>query len=61
VDLAAEPELGVWDVAALVPIIEGAGGMMTGFDGSPVLTAGSGLTSNGHLHEQARRVLGSGA
>lgn len=53
VDLAAEPELNVWDVAALVPIVEAAGGRITGFDGSPALTAGSGLTSNGLLHDAA--------
>ena len=49
-DVAAEPELNVWDVAALIPIVEQAGGRITGYDGSPALTAGSGLTSNALLH-----------
>lgn len=51
VDVAAEPELNAWDVAALAPIVTEAGGKMTGLDGSNVLTAGSGLSTNGHLHD----------
>lgn len=51
VDIAAEPQLSPWDVAALVPIITEAGGRMTGFDGTPCLESGSGLTTNGTLHE----------
>ena len=50
VDIAAEPELNVWDVAALIPVVQEAGGRITGYDGSPALLAGSGLTSNGVLH-----------
>ena len=60
VDIAAEPELNPWDVAALVPVVELAGGRITGYDGSPALQAGSGLTSNGHLHAQAM-ALAAGA
>lgn len=51
VDIAAEPQLSPWDVAALVPIVAEAGGKMTGFDGKPCLLSGSGLTTNGALHE----------
>lgn len=61
VDLAAEPELNAWDVAALVPIVREAGGTITAFDGSDALRAaldGRGaLTSNGALHEAARALL----
>ncbi len=57
VDIAAEPELGVWDIAALIPIVEEAGGRVTGYDGSPALGAGSGLTTNGRLHDQALDLL----
>jgi histidinol-phosphatase len=62
VDLAAEPQLNPWDIAALIPIVEQAGGRITGYDGSPALTAGSGLTSNGLLHPAAlAMVAGSSA
>ena len=53
VDIAAEPQLAPWDVAALVPIVEAAGGRMTGYDGRSCLESGSGLTSNGLLHDYA--------
>ncbi|MEY3277887.1 MAG: putative signal peptide protein [Actinomycetota bacterium] len=52
VDIAAEPQLSPWDVAALVPIVTEAGGKLTGFDGRPALVSGSGLTTNGLLHDQ---------
>ncbi len=56
-DVAAEPELNVWDIAALIPIVEEAGGRITGYDGSPALTAGSGLTTNGLLHDQVLAIV----
>lgn len=66
VDIAVEPDLGVWDVAALVPIITAAGGSVTGLGGHPLLRwqstdgnpasvsvpAGM-LSSNRLLHAQA--------
>ena len=50
VDIAAEPDLGPWDIAALVPVVTEAGGQITAFDGSPALTGGSAVTTNKHLH-----------
>lgn len=46
-----EPELKVWDVAALQPIIEEAGGRLTQIDGRPWSADGSCLTTNGVLHQ----------
>jgi histidinol-phosphatase len=46
-----EPELNVWDYAALRVIVEEAGGRMTQIDGSPLVHLGSVLTSNGAMHE----------
>lgn len=53
VDIAAEPELGPWDMAALIPIVEEAGGRITGFDGGPAMAGGCALTTNGRLHDAA--------
>lgn len=36
IDVIAEATMQVWDWAALVPVIEGAGGRMTGWDGAPL-------------------------
>jgi histidinol-phosphatase len=52
VDIAAEPELSLWDVAALVPIVRAAGGLLTSVDGQPSGgTANSALATNGLLHD----------
>jgi len=50
-DIAAEPDLGPWDVAALVPVITEAGGRITSFTGGPSVGPGGALTTNGLLHE----------
>ena len=47
-----EPDLSLWDVAALEPIIGEAGGRITHLDGSPWREKGSCLTTCGPLHEE---------
>ena len=54
-DVMVEPELSLWDVAALIPIVTEAGGKFTDLDGRPGPAGGSAIASNGHLHED---VLG---
>lgn len=51
VDFAAEPELADYDMAALVPIVEEAGGKFTGLDGRQGHHSGNGISSNGTLHD----------
>ncbi len=60
VDIACEPTLNLWDMAALVPVVEEAGGIMTGWTGDPALEGSSALTSNGLLHEEVRSMLRHG-
>jgi histidinol-phosphatase len=57
VDIAAEPDLSVWDVAALVPVVAEAGGRVTGRDGGPVLLGGGAVSSNGLLHDDVLDLL----
>ena len=57
VDIAAEPALDLWDVGALVTIVEEAGGRITAFDGGPILGGGGGLTTNGLLHDAAQAII----
>jgi histidinol phosphatase-like enzyme (inositol monophosphatase family) len=42
IDLIAESTMKVWDWAALVPVIEGAGGRLTDWDGKPLHPGGDG-------------------
>lgn len=51
VDIAAEPELSLWDLAALGPIVTAAGGRFTEIGGSPIGPGStSALATNGLLH-----------
>lgn len=59
VDLAAEPELELYDMAALDVIVREAGGHFSSLDGKPGPLGGNALASNGRLHEQALAFLGS--
>lgn len=59
VDLAAEPELEVYDMAALDVIVREAGGRFTSLDGRDGPWGGNAVASNGHLHEAALGFLGS--
>lgn len=52
VDAVAEFDLKPYDMAALVPVIEEAGGRFTSIDGQAGPWHGTALASNGHLHEQ---------
>jgi histidinol-phosphatase len=50
-DVMVEPELSLWDVAALIPIVTEAGGRFTDLEGRPGPGGGSAIASNGPLHD----------
>ncbi len=50
VDIAAEPEVSLWDLAPLDVLVREAGGTFTALDGSPGPHGGSAVASNGVLH-----------
>ncbi|WP_353828820.1 histidinol-phosphatase [Agromyces sp. SYSU T0242] len=57
VDIVAEFDLKAWDIAALVPIVEEAGGRVTSVTGEPGFGDGSALATNGLLHDAVADVL----
>ncbi|MDQ1742383.1 MAG: histidinol-phosphatase [Pseudonocardiales bacterium] len=57
VDLAAEPELSLWDMAALAPIVTEAGGRFTGLNGVDGVQQGNAAASNSLLHEALLTAL----
>ncbi len=57
VDIAAEPELALHDMAALVPIVTEAGGRFTSLDGVDGPFGGNAVATNGHLHDEVLRRL----
>jgi histidinol-phosphatase len=50
VDIMVEPELSLWDLAALIPIVSEAGGTFTDLSGRPGPGGGSAVATNGVLH-----------
>jgi len=56
-ELMLEHGVHIWDVAAIKPIVEEAGGRFTDWDGQPTIHRPDVLASNGVLHEEALRIL----
>jgi histidinol-phosphatase len=58
VDIATEPSLSLWDLAPITTIVEEAGGRFTDLSGVARADGGSGLASNGLLHDHVLAALG---
>jgi histidinol-phosphatase len=56
-EIVAEHDLKVYDIAALVPIVEQAGGQFSAFDAPLTETTSSVLATNGKLHALAQQRL----
>lgn len=51
-DIAAEPEVSLWDLAPLDILVREAGGTFTNLDGTPGPAGGSAVATNGLLHDE---------
>jgi histidinol-phosphatase len=58
VDAMLDPRMHAWDCAALVPILEEAGGRFTDWQGTRRIDGGDAVSTNGPLHEQILELLG---
>jgi len=58
VDLCAEPELSLWDMAAPSVVVQEAGGVFTALDGRPGPFGENAAASNGLLHQDLLGYLG---
>jgi histidinol phosphatase-like enzyme (inositol monophosphatase family) len=56
-DLALDPAMNVWDCAALLPVIEEAGGRFTDWRGRRTIRGGEAVATNGTLHDETLRLL----
>ena len=50
--MAGEPDLQPYDMAAIQPIVEGAGGRFSSLDGENSVWSGSALATNGLIHDE---------
>jgi histidinol phosphatase-like enzyme (inositol monophosphatase family) len=52
IDAMCDPEVALWDVAPMPVILAEAGGRFTDLDGNADAGRGTGLATNGHLHDE---------
>jgi histidinol-phosphatase len=57
-EIACEPEVSLWDLAALVVVVEEAGGRLTDLSGARTADGGDALATNGLLHDAALSLIG---
>jgi histidinol-phosphatase len=57
-DIACEPVVSLWDLAALLVIVEEAGGRFTDLSGVRTAEGGDVLATNGRLHDAALSLIG---
>ncbi|MGH3170545.1 MAG: histidinol-phosphatase [Trebonia sp.] len=57
VDVSAEPEVSLWDLAALQVIVQEAGGRFTDLSGAAIPSGGSVVCTNGSLHDEVLAIL----
>jgi histidinol-phosphatase len=57
-EIMVEHGVHAWDIAAIAPIVEEAGGRMSDWDGKLDIHRPDTLVSNGKLHDEVLRVLG---
>ena len=62
VDLMVDSMLMPYDIVPMIPIVEGAGGIVTGLDGRSPLQGGTVIAAaNAHLHAEALEILNEAA
>lgn len=59
-EIHVDPLLSPWDAGPLLTILEEAGGRFTSLDGEATIHGGSGVSSNGILHDEVLETLAGG-
>ncbi|MDH5717245.1 MAG: histidinol-phosphatase [Spirochaetia bacterium] len=58
-DVMIDPIMSVWDITALIPVIQGAGGIITDYQGNTPVEAKSIVAASKNLHENIITILNS--
>lgn len=56
-DLMMDPILNPWDLLPVIPVIRGAGGVITSWDGGDPIPAGNAVAGSPGVHAEALRLL----
>ena len=55
-EIMVDPLMNVWDAAALIPIIEEAGGHFVDWDGAVNANSGNGISVNASLRDEVLKI-----
>jgi histidinol-phosphatase len=56
-EIMIDPRMSPWDIAALVPILREAGGMLTSWTGADTIHGGDAVSTNGRLHTSTIKAM----
>ena len=56
-EVMVDPELDLWDLAALAPVIEEAGGSFTDWQGRPTIHSREAIATNGRVTEEVLAIV----
>ncbi len=59
-ELMVDPQMAIWDAAPLLPILEEAGGTFTDWQGTPTISGGNGIGTNGHILDEVLKLIRAG-
>ena len=57
IDIMVDPIMSVWDTMALVPVVKGAGGIITDYQGRDVLKGDSVIAASSDIHSEVVKAL----
>ncbi|MEX0719536.1 MAG: inositol monophosphatase family protein [Balneolaceae bacterium] len=56
-DLMYDPELHIWDAAALLPVVQESGGIFSDSDGNETIHSGNGYSTNKKLFPEVKKIF----
>ena len=61
IEVMIDAKLNIWDAAAVMPIVQEAGGTFTDFNGASKIDSGNAVASNGPIHDRLLELIGTKA
>jgi histidinol-phosphatase len=55
-EVMIDPQMNVWDCAAVLPVIQEAGGTFTDWQGKPTIYGGDAIATNGKVHAEVLKL-----
>jgi fructose-1,6-bisphosphatase/inositol monophosphatase family enzyme len=56
-EMMMDPVMNIWDAAALLPILQEAGGTFTDWHGEARIDGGNGIATNGLIFEEVMQII----